>query len=136
VPEGDHPWLVRLSDLDTGNILFETKLKTGLVNSNARYFVRFRLEVLQNEEPLFLHEYSAANRDVLIRFPVDTLGDVLAGFPMRSNSKSAMVAGSPAPWRQGSSRSFATHIRTSHSLLMIKSSPSAITPRILSQFFP
>jgi autotransporter strand-loop-strand O-heptosyltransferase len=81
VPQGEHPWRVRLTDLDTGNILFETKLPIGRVNSSARYFVRFRLEVSQEEETLLVHEYSAANRDVLIRFPVDTIGDVLGWFP-------------------------------------------------------
>ena len=51
------------------------------MNSSARYFVRFRLEVSRDEEPLLVHEYSAANRDILIRFPVDTIGDVLGWFP-------------------------------------------------------
>ena len=41
----DTPWRVRLSDLDTGNILFETEIKAGRVNSSKRYYVRFRVEV-------------------------------------------------------------------------------------------
>ncbi len=81
LPESDGPWQLRLSDLDTGNILYETKIKAGRVNSSARYFVRFRIEVSQNEESSLVHDYSAANRDVLIRFPVDTIGDVIGWFP-------------------------------------------------------
>lgn len=81
VPESEHPWRVRLSDLDTGNILFETELKVGRVNSTKRYFVRFRLEVWQRETIVFAHDYDAADRDVLIRFPVDTLGDTIGWFP-------------------------------------------------------
>src|SRR4051794_23867392 len=27
LPEGEHPWRVRLTDLDTGNVLFETEIK-------------------------------------------------------------------------------------------------------------
>jgi autotransporter strand-loop-strand O-heptosyltransferase len=81
LPESEHLWHVRISDLDTGNILFDTKLKSGRVNSSARYFVRFRLEIWQNEESLLVHEYSAADREVLIRFPVDTIGDVMGWFP-------------------------------------------------------
>ena len=50
LPESEHPWRVRLSDLDTGNILFETEIKAGRVNSSKRYFVRFRLEVWQQDE--------------------------------------------------------------------------------------
>ena len=81
LPEGAHPWRVRLSDLDTGNILFETELKAGRVNSTKRYYVRFRLEVWQQGESVFAHEYSAADREVLIQFPVGTLGDTIGWFP-------------------------------------------------------
>jgi autotransporter strand-loop-strand O-heptosyltransferase len=81
LPEAKHPWRARLSDLDTGNILFETELQAGRVNSSKRYFVRFRIEVWQREKIVFSHDYSAQDRDVLIRFPVDTLGDPLAWFP-------------------------------------------------------
>ena len=45
LPEAEHPWQVRLSDLDTGNILFETTFAQGRINSTKRYYVRFRLEV-------------------------------------------------------------------------------------------
>ena len=33
LPEAGHSWRVRLSDLDTGNILFETELKAGRINT-------------------------------------------------------------------------------------------------------
>ena len=82
LPESEHPWRVRLSDLDTGNILFETELKAGRVNSAKRYYVRFRLEVWQQDKQLFAHEYSTpTDREVLIQFPVGTLGDTMGWFP-------------------------------------------------------
>jgi autotransporter strand-loop-strand O-heptosyltransferase len=81
LPEAQHPWRIRLSDLDTGNILFETEIKGGRVNSTKRYYVRFRLEVWQQNESVLTHDYSAAGRDVLLRFAVDSLGDPLAWFP-------------------------------------------------------
>src|SRR5262249_47165171 len=65
----------------TGNILYETELVAGTVNSSKRYFVRFRLEAWQRGERLICHDYSAADREVLVRFPVDTLGDTLGWFP-------------------------------------------------------
>jgi autotransporter strand-loop-strand O-heptosyltransferase len=77
----DHPWRVRLSDLDTGNILFQTELKEGRVNSSKRYFLRVRLEVWQQDKSVFVHDYSAADREVLIQFPVGTLGDTMGWFP-------------------------------------------------------
>jgi autotransporter strand-loop-strand O-heptosyltransferase len=81
LPEAAHPWRVRLSDLDTGNVLFETELKTGRINSAKRYFIRFRLEIWQNGESLLSHDYVAKDREVMIQFPVGTLGDPMGWFP-------------------------------------------------------
>jgi autotransporter strand-loop-strand O-heptosyltransferase len=81
LPERKHPWCIRLSDLDTGNILFETEIKAGRVNSTKRYYVRIRLEVTTQNKTLLTHDYAAADRDVLIQFPVGTIGDTLGWFP-------------------------------------------------------
>ena len=81
LPESDRPWKVRLSDIDTGNILFETELKAGRINSAKRYFVRIRIEIWQQDERIFLHDYSAEDREVMVQFPVGTLGDPLGWFP-------------------------------------------------------
>ncbi len=35
LPESEHPWKVRISDLDTGNILYETEIKAGRVSSTS-----------------------------------------------------------------------------------------------------
>lgn len=80
--ETKSPWRIRLSDLDTGNVLFETELKSGRVNSSKRYFVRFKIEIRQKDDKdVFVHEYSAADREVLIQLPVGTLGDTLGWLP-------------------------------------------------------
>src|SRR5437870_1722947 len=42
LPQSEFPWRVKLSDIDTGNTLFETELKGGFVNSTKRYYVRIR----------------------------------------------------------------------------------------------
>jgi autotransporter strand-loop-strand O-heptosyltransferase len=81
IPEAEQPFRIRLSDLDTGNVLFDSELKSGRVNSTKRYYVRFRLELWQQGQSVFAHEYSAADRDVLIQFPVGTLGDTVGWFP-------------------------------------------------------
>jgi autotransporter strand-loop-strand O-heptosyltransferase len=81
LPESDQPWRVRLSDLDTGNTLFETEIKAGVVNSTKRYYVRFRIEVWQKEQIVLSHDYSAAEREVLIQFPVGTIGDTVGWVP-------------------------------------------------------
>ena len=81
-------WRVRLRDLDTGNILFESENKGAFVNSAKRWYVRFRVEIWEIAEepgteprPVMTHDYDPLHQDVLIQFPVGTLGDILAWFP-------------------------------------------------------
>jgi autotransporter strand-loop-strand O-heptosyltransferase len=78
-PSGN--WRVQLRDLDTGNILFETTKGDVFVNSTKRYFIRFRIEAWKDGVSLFQHDYEAAGREVLIQFPVGTLGDPIGWFP-------------------------------------------------------
>jgi autotransporter strand-loop-strand O-heptosyltransferase len=83
VPPAPHRWRVRLSDLDTGNVLYQTSTNfaAGRVSSTKRYFVRFRLEVWADDDKLYSHDYDARGCDVLVLFPVGTLGDALGWFP-------------------------------------------------------
>lgn len=81
LPETGKPWRVRISDLDTGNILYETEIAAGRVSSTKQYFVRHRLELWQAGESVLAHEYAAEGREVLIQFPVGTLGDTMGWFP-------------------------------------------------------
>jgi autotransporter strand-loop-strand O-heptosyltransferase len=79
LPEG--AWRVRLRDLDTGNILFETKIGAGRINSAKRYYIRCRIEVWSDDQLVLEHDYCAKSQPVLINFPVGTLGDTLGWFP-------------------------------------------------------
>jgi autotransporter strand-loop-strand O-heptosyltransferase len=84
LPEGG--WRVRLRDLDTDNIIFETELDAGLVLSSKKYYVRFSIEVWHSDAapsaaPVFVHHYRAEGQPVLIQFPVGTLGDILGWLP-------------------------------------------------------
>jgi autotransporter strand-loop-strand O-heptosyltransferase len=82
LPEGQ--WHLRLRDLDTGNILYETDIGAGRVNSTKRYYLRCRIEVWAGEptgEPVFRHDYSAKDQNILVQFPVGTLGDTVGWFP-------------------------------------------------------
>ena len=79
-------WRVRLRDLETGNILFQSENQGAVVTSSKRFFVRFGVTVWEIDdagaETLVLdHEYSAAGREVLVQLPVGTLGDTLGWFP-------------------------------------------------------
>jgi autotransporter strand-loop-strand O-heptosyltransferase len=82
----DGKWRIRLRDLDTGNILFQSENQGALVNSSKRFYVRFGIEVWEldgagNAVPALTTEFDARGRPVLIQFPVGTLGDILAWFP-------------------------------------------------------
>jgi autotransporter strand-loop-strand O-heptosyltransferase len=83
LPESEQPWRVRLSDIDTGNVLFEATLKGGRVNSTKRYFLRARIEVWVGKatEPLMSHNYDAKGKSVAIQLPVGTIGDTMGWFP-------------------------------------------------------
>jgi autotransporter strand-loop-strand O-heptosyltransferase len=77
----DGKWRVRLSDIDTGNILFETVIGAGRINSSKRYYLRARIEIWTDDKPFFQHDYNAEGREVLVQFPVGTLGDTMGWFP-------------------------------------------------------
>jgi autotransporter strand-loop-strand O-heptosyltransferase len=74
-------WRVRLSDADTGNTLYDATVSGGMVMSAKKWFFRCRIEVFDGANPVFDHSYDARGRDVLIRFHIGTLGDILAWFP-------------------------------------------------------
>ncbi len=66
-------WRVRLSDIDTGNALFESENRGTFVTSSERWFGRFRLQVwalgadgVAADMPVFVHDYNARSREVLI----------------------------------------------------------------------
>lgn len=75
-------WRARLSDVDSGNVLFETDTRGGLIRSSKRWFVRFRIEVAaldaDGERLVLDHVFDARNREILIQFPVGALGDSIA----------------------------------------------------------
>ncbi len=80
LPSGAH-WHLRLRDLDSGNILFETHNEGAFVTSSKRFFIRFGLEIWENDRPVLVHDFDAAGKKILIQFPIGTLGDILAWFP-------------------------------------------------------
>lgn len=83
LPEAAQPWRVRLSDLDTATVLYETSgaSTAGLVRSVKRYFLRIRIEVWYGADQCLVHDYDACGRDVLVQFYPHTLGDTIGWFP-------------------------------------------------------
>ncbi len=80
-PRASGLWRVRLSDIDTGNTLYDSTLAGGMAVSAKKWFFRCRIEVFDGKIAVLDHSYDARARDVLIRFHIGTLGDILAWFP-------------------------------------------------------
>jgi hypothetical protein len=51
LPDRAPPWRVRLSDLDTANIIYATEIKSRPCKYSKRYFVRFRIESRRDHHP-------------------------------------------------------------------------------------
>jgi len=79
VPEGD--WRVKLTDRDAGVTLFDEKASNAFVTSTKKYYINFGLEVYLADKLIFSHDFSLTRKKILIKFPIGTLGDVLAWFP-------------------------------------------------------
>lgn len=86
-PRASGFWRVRLQDLDTGNVLFESENKGARINSSKRWYIRFRVDVWSIDESapespchVMTHNYDSAEREILIQFPIGTLGDTLGWF--------------------------------------------------------
>src|SRR5277367_1237407 len=68
-------WRVRLRDLDTGNILFQSENQGAFVSSAKRFYVRFSVEVWSLDAEgaptsVLSHDYDARGQEILIQFPI------------------------------------------------------------------
>lgn len=72
-----------MKDGDSGTCVYDMNIKPGaIVFSNKKYFIPFRFEIYRKGEttPVFVHDYDAEDKDVLIQFPIGTIGDTIAWF--------------------------------------------------------
>jgi autotransporter strand-loop-strand O-heptosyltransferase len=76
-------WRVRMTDLDTFNVLLdETVEANAVITSRRKYFVRFLLEVFDGKRLVFHHSFDATHQKVLIHMRSLALGDSLAWLPV------------------------------------------------------
>ena len=85
VPKSDKSYRIRLVDLDNKCNLYDMitpKGQEGLILSKKRYFVNYRLLISQPEDDklLFMHDYNAKGKEVVLRFPQPGLGDAIGWF--------------------------------------------------------
>ncbi len=98
-------WRVRLRDLDTGNILFESENQGAFVNCAKRWFVRFRVEVWDLEHGAAppagrcTHTTTRAAATCWSSSPSARWATCWPGSPTPPGSPRRTAAASPAPCR-------------------------------------
>lgn len=76
-------WRVRMTGLDTFNVLLDEAVEANaVITSRRKYFVRFLLEVFDGSRLVFSHSYNATGKKVLLRMHALALGDSLAWVPV------------------------------------------------------
>jgi autotransporter strand-loop-strand O-heptosyltransferase len=69
-------------DRKTNEIIHKTTINNNMwTKTNIKYFVDWRIEVRDNDDLVFLHEYNAKGRKVYIHLDSSAIGDTLAWFP-------------------------------------------------------
>ena len=79
IPEGHYH--VRFIDKDTSTILYDADASNCLVTSTKKYYINFRVELYKDGRFIFAHDLDLKGRNVHIKYPVGTLGDIMAWFP-------------------------------------------------------
>ncbi|MCE5287431.1 MAG: autotransporter strand-loop-strand O-heptosyltransferase [Pelosinus sp.] len=85
VPAGS--WRVKIIDRDQDITLYDAHVSNAIVSSSKKYFINFRLEAYLEEKLVFSHDFNLSGKKVLIKFPVGTLGDIIAWFPYAKEFK-------------------------------------------------
>ncbi len=81
LPKGH--WHVQIEDAESDNIIFACDADEGWVLSNKKYYIPFRIRVWVRGEqnPILDHEMNLTGKEVQIKFPVGTLGDIIGWLP-------------------------------------------------------
>ena len=81
LPKGQ--WHVQIEDAESDNIIFACDADEGWVLSNKKYYIPFRIRVwIRGEQkPILDHEMNLKGKEVQIKFPVGTLGDIIGWLP-------------------------------------------------------
>lgn len=79
VPKGDYR--VKFIDKEACLGIYDAPASGVLVTSNKKYFVDFRIEIYKQDKLIFSHDLDLKDKNVLIKFPVGVLGDVISWIP-------------------------------------------------------
>ncbi|MCL2485874.1 MAG: autotransporter strand-loop-strand O-heptosyltransferase [Endomicrobia bacterium] len=81
LPKGQ--WHVQIEDGESGNLIFVCDVDEGWVVSTKKYYVPFIIRIWKRgeAEPFFTHEMNLSGKQVMLKFPVGTLGDTIGWLP-------------------------------------------------------
>ena len=79
IPTGDYR--VKFIDRIGCLTVYDAPASGVIVASSKKFFVDFRIEVYQEGKLIFVHDLNLKDQKVFIKFPVGTIGDILAWFP-------------------------------------------------------
>ena len=82
LPQGGK-WHVNIEDAESGNVLFGCDADGGWVVSTKKYYVPFNIKVWRQGEqkPLVDHTMNLEGKEVQVKFPIGTLGDIVGWMP-------------------------------------------------------
>lgn len=85
IPKDSKSYRIRFVDLDNKFTIYDAVTPPtvgGTAISTKKYFINSRIIISDSvtDKLLFSHDYNAKGKDVVIRFPVHTLGDSIAWF--------------------------------------------------------
>lgn len=81
---GNNPitYLVKFINDDTNEVLYETRMNNNhWARPSIKYFIKWRIEVYENNHLIVYHTYNAENKNILISFDSSSLGDSIAWMP-------------------------------------------------------
>lgn len=79
VPEGNYH--VRFIDKDTNTILYDAPISKAIATSTKKYYINFRVELYKDGVLIYAHDLNLKGRNVHMKYPIGTLGDIMAWFP-------------------------------------------------------
>lgn len=82
-PQGDKKYHLQFMDADKNLLLYDSDIEPGTnISSVKKYFIRFKFKITryQTNELIYEHTMDLKDKNVVIQFPVRTLGDSIGWF--------------------------------------------------------
>ena len=83
-PAGNTKYHLIFADTQTGTVMHNADVEPGAyICSTKKYFINYRITIYHadnSREPIYVHNYNAYEKDVLIQYPDGAIGDTIGWF--------------------------------------------------------